>query len=200
MSTTATAFPPLHSHPSRSISASTALTHLQSYLSLVPTTPYLLPNAKLNANGPSAQSTSYSVILHNLQRVEAGLRGEWLAPVLDLEEEMGGAGVAALEKDGVVNREDQEDEEGWQELEEYQREQSIEVGDLGRRETGVAPEDEDAGQPMDIEVPEKVKTKTKKATETTTQPKKIDKEARKREKKERLKEEKKKKMAKAAAK
>ena len=51
--------------------------------------------------------------------------------------------------------------EGWQDIEEYQREQSIEIGEIGPRETGIGQE---ARRPL-------------------------DKEARKREKKERLKRE-----------
>ncbi|KFZ02510.1 hypothetical protein V501_09543 [Pseudogymnoascus sp. VKM F-4519 (FW-2642)] len=104
--------------------------------------------------------------MQHLRRVEAGLRGEWLAPVLDLEE----SGTAAA---AVVNGEEKGDAEmgteGWQDLDEYQREQSVEVGELGG-ETVVASEE---GVKAAVEV---------KASEAAGG--KQDKEARKRDKKE----------------
>jgi len=113
-------------------------------------------------DGPKAQSESASnLVIHNLKRVEAGLRGEWLAPSLELEAE-GMAGFESFPVTGNGNEGVEDDAgEGWQDIEEYQREQSIEIGEIGPRETGIGQE---ARRPL-------------------------DKEARKREKKERLKRE-----------
>ncbi|ESZ94951.1 hypothetical protein SBOR_4675 [Sclerotinia borealis F-4128] len=124
------AFPPHKSIPSIPVNQTIALKYLQEYLSLTSSTPYLLPNAKLEPTGPTIGSSNSSVTIHNLQRVEAGLRGEWLAPTLELEEEhaveiaqgaMQGSGGDTME----VN--------GWQDKEEFEREQSIEEGDVGAR-------------------------------------------------------------------
>jgi hypothetical protein len=110
--------------------------------------------------------------MHNLKRVEAGLRGEWLAPSLELEAE-GMAGFESFPVTGIGLEGGEDDAtEGWQDLEEYQREQSIEMGEIGPRETVIGERDE--ALPV-------INTKARKP---------IDKEARKREKKERLKREK----------
>ncbi|RAL68090.1 hypothetical protein DID88_008808 [Monilinia fructigena] len=82
------AFPPHKSIPSIPVNQTIALKYLQEYLSLTSSTPYLLPNAKLEPTGPTIGSSHSSVTIHNLERVEAGLRGEWLAPTLELRRKM----------------------------------------------------------------------------------------------------------------
>ncbi|PMD53781.1 uncharacterized protein K444DRAFT_540887 [Hyaloscypha bicolor E] len=133
------AFPPHHTIPSIPIPQEIALKFLSNYLEATKTSPYLLPNARLESSGPTAGSSASSVTIHNLRRVEAGLRGEWLAPTLDLEE--GIVTVAEGMDDGMnkgqaVNEEGEA--EGWMDLDEYQREQSIEGGEIGERLPGVA--------------------------------------------------------------
>lgn len=165
------AFPPVRSLQSIPISTTEALQRLQSYLEATKSNPALLPNATLQADGPKAQSESASnLVIHNLKRVEAGLRGEWLAPNLELEAE----GTAGFESFPVMGNgqegEDDDAGEGWQDLDEYQREQSIEMGEIGLRETGIGQEGEEA-LPV--------------SNKGARMP--LDKEARKREKKERLK-------------
>jgi hypothetical protein len=159
-----TSFPPHHSKPSQPISPSLALTHLQTYLTTANTNPSLLPSATLQPTGPIAPTDAASnLTIQHLQRVEAGLRGEWLAPVLDFAE--GGNDFVEDTKTGEGEGEKGDVEmgtDGWQDLDEYQRAQSEEVGELGG-ETVVASEEPSAAA---VEV---------KAT---------DKEARKREKKE----------------
>jgi hypothetical protein len=85
--------------------------------------------------------------------VEAGLQGEWLAPTFDLEE--GNVTVAEGMNDGTSKGQDvieEVEEEGWMDLDEYQREQSIEGGDLGDRLQGVAEEgDSDFEGPQVLE-------------------------------------------------
>jgi hypothetical protein len=161
------AFPPVRSLKSIPISTEEALQRLQSYLEASKSNPALLPNATLQVDGPKAQSESASnLVIHNLKRVEAGLRGEWLAPSLELEGDgMGGLGSLPVPGNGDVGEEDAIGEE-WQDLDEYQREQSIEIGEVGPRETGIGQEGEEA-VPVNIKV--------------------LDKEARKKEKKQRLK-------------
>ena len=165
------AFPPVRSLPSTPITTTEALQRLQSYLEATKSNPALLPNATLQADGPKARSESASnLVIHNLKRVEAGLRGEWLAPSLELEAE----GMAGFESFPVTGNgqgvgEGDDAGEGWQDLDEYQREQSIEMGEVGPRETGIGLEGEEALPVLNMEAGRR-----------------LDKEARKREKKERL--------------
>ncbi|TVY86841.1 hypothetical protein LAWI1_G007134 [Lachnellula willkommii] len=205
----ASAFPPHKSIPSIPAPQEIALKYLSAYLTSTTTHAHLLPNARLEASGPTAGSSS-SVTLHNLQRVEAGLRGEWLAPTLLLDGDGEGQGMGVGMDDGTVGK--GVGEEGWQDLEEYQREQSIEVGDVGGREAGRAvdlgrDEDEDEeveigagaeaagdGSEVDVEAPKakKVKTKHESANKVSNS---VDKGARKKEKKARQLEEKKQRTA-----
>ena len=77
----ADSFPPHNHHATKRISSSEALTLLSDYLHQAITDPSLHPNALLTENGPIAPSTGSAtgLILHNLERLEAGLRGEHLA-------------------------------------------------------------------------------------------------------------------------
>jgi hypothetical protein len=195
------AFPPHRAIPAVPISQDIALKFLSSYLEATKTSPHLLPNARLESSGPTAGSSASSVTIHNLKRVEAGLRGEWLAPTLDLEE--GKVTVAEGMDDGTnkgqyVNEE--AEGEGWMDLDEYQREQSIEGGEIGERLPGVAelgdsdfdgPEVEgnDKNEEGAVNPPKAKKIKVKHNVTPAKVTKPIDKEARKREKKERLKRE-----------
>ncbi|KAL3428308.1 hypothetical protein PVAG01_01817 [Phlyctema vagabunda] len=170
-----TAFPPQRSQDSVPIPVETALTYLQTYINATKTSPYLLPNARLELSGPSAGPAESSVTMHNLQRVEAGLRGEWLAPVLDLGEAVPVAtGVA--ETMGEQVDADKMETEGWQDLDEYQRQQEDIEGEIVPKATGA-----DIGV-ENAEAAEAPKVKNSK-----------DKEARKAEKKARQKEEQRKK-------
>jgi hypothetical protein len=195
------AFPPHRAIPSVPISQDIALKFLSSYLEATKTSPHLLPNARLESSGPTAGSSASSVTIHNLKRVEAGLRGEWLAPTLDLEE--GKVTVAEGMDDGTNKGQDVNEEaegEGWMDLDEYQREQSIEGGEIGERLPGVAElgdsdfdgpevEENDKNEEGAVNPPKAKKIKVKHNVTPAKVTKPIDKEARKREKKERLKRE-----------
>ena len=128
------------------------------------------------------------------------MRGEWLGPTLDLEE--GNVTVREGMDDGTnkgqaVNEEGEG--EGWMDLDEYQREQSIEGGEVGDRIHGVAEVgDSDFEAPRIIESNNEneelasahkatKKSKTKLPSVKVSKP--LDKQARKREKKERMKQE-----------
>lgn len=217
------AFPPHRSIPSIPVPPSTALTYLSSYLSAIPSNAYLLPNARLEASGPSAGSSN-PVTLHNLKRVEAGLKGEWLAPSLEINEGEG-IRVEGEGKDAEKGGMDGVTEGEWQDLEDYQREQTIENGEIGARQAGDALErgvdsevervvrkkandedDEFDGTREDSEIDTEAAPKAKKIKTThgslsetakTKTPK--DKEARKKEKKARHKEQKKQKEMKRKA-
>lgn len=129
------------------------------------------------------------------------MRGEWLAPTLDLEE--GKVTVAEGMDDGTNKGQDVNEEaegEGWMDLDEYQREQSIEGGEIGERLPGVAElgdsdfdgpevEENDKNEEGAVNPPKAKKIKVKHNVTPAKVTKPIDKEARKREKKERLKRE-----------
>lgn len=159
------AFPNYRSIPSVPVDTETAQKFLEAYLKATKSSPHLLPNAQLEAAGPTTGSSNSSVTMYNLERVEAGLRGEWLAPSLELGEN-NTADAQGLSNGTVTKGADTMDTEGWQDPDEYQREQDVLEGELG---------------PNDTEV------------EVESKPSVIDKEARKLEKKLRLKEEKKRK-------
>ena len=194
------AFPPHRAIPSVPISQDIALKFLSSYLEATKTSPHLLPNARLESSGPTAGSSASSVTIHNLKRVEAGLRGEWLAPTLDLESKVK---VAEGMDDGTnkgQNINEEAEGEGWMDLDEYQREQSIEGGEIGERLPGVAElgdsdfdgpevEENDKNEEGAVNPPKAKKIKVKHNVTPAKVTKPIDKEARKREKKERLKRE-----------
>ena len=192
------AFPPHRSIPSIPVTQDVALKYLQTYLEATKSSPHLLPNARLESSGPTVGTSSSSVTMHNLQRVEAGLRGEWLAPSLDLEEN--NVKVAKGMDDGTNTGEGGEGDhmqvDGWQDLHEYQREQSIEEGDIVPSQTAVAQDGE--GETLEIneqQLPQLKKAKGNHGDVIATEerPKKAkDKEVRKQEKKARHKEQKKK--------
>jgi hypothetical protein len=186
------AFPPHKTLASVPVTQEIALKFLSTYLEATKSTPYLLPNARLEPSGPTAGATSSATTVRNLERVQAGLRGEWLAPVLDLSEDRIGVGI-------VQSLEGQEGDkmevDGWQDLDEYQREQSIEEGEVGPRQSGVAQEGDSEFEGRvnvevaDEETPRAKKIKTKHVGGMNGKAAKLDKKA---AKKLRLKEEKKK--------
>jgi hypothetical protein len=164
MNSNMVAFPPHKSHPSQPVSTDVALKLLQAYLEASSSSPHLLPNATLQATGPTAQSDiSSNLSIHNLQRVEAGLRGEWLAPSFELDEGAPvDAAVAEIDDPMAGVRAEEEKakrlaEEGWQDLDEYQREQSDVEGEVAPRSTAIGQEGEQAvPMEVEVEVPERI--------------------------------------------
>lgn len=151
------AYPPQRHLPSVPVSQETALSILQAYLTAATTTPHLLPNSVLTPTGPTAQDAESNLTIHNLKRVEAGLRGEWLAPELEIGGNVAGAQQeidAAVESKVEEDKDAQMGADGWQSLEEYQREQSDIEGEIGARmpTSRNVPEDQEEGA-MDVDVP-----------------------------------------------
>lgn len=187
-------YPPYRAHSSHQLSIEAAQSLLSTYLTESESSPHLHPDALLSTAG--VQFSTHGgpmggLVLHNLRRVEAGLRGERLAPdpepesddrVLDGLIEESGAKLQGKSWKRKLN----DVEEGWQDLEEFQREQGrVEVGEIGDRSNFV--EDGSAESPV----------------LATGSAGKVDKEARKKAKKEREQEKKRKraeeKQRKAAA-
>lgn len=152
---------------------------------------HLHPDALITPTGVQFSSHGGSVggvVLHNLRRVAAGLRGEHLEPEPTPEpEERPEEGKKKRSKGGEeVEAAPVVAEEEWQDLEEYEREQEgVEVGEIGERDNFVAsggevPDvDTTAGAEDSEAVGEKRKSKVDKSD---------SKEARKKAKKEREKE------------
>ncbi|KAL8706458.1 MAG: hypothetical protein Q9201_000513 [Fulgogasparrea decipioides] len=137
------AYPPIRHHSSQRISTHRAQQLLAQYLEDTITDASLHPNALLTENGPvNPASGSTGLVLHNLKRVEAGLRGEHLSADLTFKN-FGGEGLPDLLTNGVSNRprEGEESqnrtgqnfEEDWQDKDEYEREQAIVQGELEER-------------------------------------------------------------------
>lgn len=139
-----TANPPLLKHTTRRIPSSAALNLISSYLLASTTNPSLHPDALLTESGPLASSTD-GLTLHNLRRIEAGLRGDNLGADLTFSK-FGGQGLPDLQagtpgpisgtgrRGGVTGEKGAAEEEGWQDREEFEREQEVVVGGGGRGE------------------------------------------------------------------
>jgi hypothetical protein len=195
------AFPPHRLGASVPVNQEIALKFLSKYLEAAKTSPHLLPNAKLDPSGPTAGSSSSSVTIHNLQRVEAGLKGEWLAPTLDLEEN--NVPMAEGMDDGVNQGQGAQSggEDGWMDLDDYQRAQSVDGGEIEEGGAQLARNGEDSDlederehkgrDGEDEKVAPGVKTPKKKFDGVAKSPaaKPLDKAARAKAKKLRLKEE-----------
>lgn len=121
--------------------------------------------------------------MHNLRRVAAGLRGEYLEPEATPEPEADdkwGTKEATLAKENVETEVavEQAAQEGWQDLSEYEREQGVEVGEIGDRSNFVG----SGGDAPDVQATGEEVGEKRKLTAAE------DKEARKKAKKERNKE------------
>lgn len=215
-STAFSAYPPHRHRHTTHILPSTAVSLLSAYLVASTQDASLHPNALLSESGPkAAASTSSSksrgagagsrggLVLHNLRRVEAGLRGEYLGAgaevgfrrgLLEGENEGGedderrlstslrnggvreaNTAAAASTRGGL---EEGEGEFEWQDREEFEREQVVVGGGaLGEKEMEVERRDREVDE---VEVPRVKETKSS-----------GDKEERKRRKKEKRKKEKK---------
>lgn len=142
----AACYPPIHHNRTEHITTSAALSSLSAYLEATTTDPSLHPNALLTEGGPTTQSLGANVglVLHNLKRVEAGLKGEHLGADLTFEN-FGGQGLpdlmgedaiaGATEKPiGEMERQGQTLEGEWQEKEEFERQQEMVQGEIGERD------------------------------------------------------------------
>ncbi|KAL9587373.1 MAG: hypothetical protein Q9212_000300 [Teloschistes hypoglaucus] len=138
-----TALPPTNHHDGQRITTHRAQQLLARFLDQTATDASLHPNALLTENGPITPSSgSTGLVLHNLKRVEAGLRGQHLAADLSFKA-FGGEGLPNLMGNGTLDGdltkqhgkegEIQDFQEDWQDKDEYEREQAIEQGEIGQR-------------------------------------------------------------------
>lgn len=177
--------PPHRLIASKPITTADASTLLQTYITHSEAHPHLHPDALITPTGVAFSSHGGpmgGVVMHNLRRIAAGLRGEYLEPepTPEPEEEGGAEGEKAWKgKKGQGTKTTFTDAEAgavqieWQDKEAYEREQGeVEIGEVGERTNIV----QDGGEEPEVEV---TGEKRKGGDE------KLDKEARKRAKKER---------------
>lgn len=173
--------PPTHRLiSSKPVSTADASTMLQTYISHSEAHPHLHPDALITPTGVTFSShggPTGGVVMHNLRRIAAGLRGEYLEPepTPEPETEEGAEGEKAWNgKKGKGKKTTFTDVEvEWQDKEAYEREQGeVEIGDIGERTNIV----KDGGEEPEVEV-----TGEKRKGGDA----KLDKEARKKAKKER---------------
>ncbi|KAF1950740.1 hypothetical protein CC80DRAFT_225871 [Byssothecium circinans] len=179
---------PPHRHiSSKPISRANASKLLEKYLANSEAHPHLHPDALITPTGVTFSSHGGpigGVVMHNLRRVAAGLRGEYLEPEAtpEPEEQDGGAAYQKGRKgkrkaaDADVTGGAQEE---WQNMSEFEREEGqVEVGEVGDRTNVV----QEGGEVPEIEVAAGAEESAKKRKPDEG---KVDKEARKKAKKER---------------
>jgi len=159
---------------------------LETYLSNSERHPHLHPDALITPTGVTFSSHGGpmgSVVMHNLRRVAAGMRGEFLEPEKTPEPEEDEASAKTFSgkkrKDFSTVTDDD-----WQDKAEYEAEQGgIEVGEIGDRTNVV----QEGVEEPEVQVTGGAEEGAKKRK--TEEREKMDKEARKLAKKERAKQE-----------
>ncbi|KAK4697959.1 hypothetical protein P7C71_g195, partial [Lecanoromycetidae sp. Uapishka_2] len=164
-----TAYPPHRLHASKPISVTEALNLVSAYLSATATDPSLHPNALHTDNGPIVPSagSNTGLVLHNLRRVEAGLRGEQLGPDPITqgfgEEDVGMTEVGMPREERVAGQPDLEMEGEWQDKEQYEREQDVVQGEIGERNNAEGQSRREGGKVPKIRAPrEKISAEDRK--------------------------------------
>lgn len=91
-------------------------------------------------------------MLHNLKRVEAGLRGEYLGPEIWFEETKNRRERKQGDVEGSVKSKEGVAEEEWQDRGEFERAQEVEAGDIG--DSGAEAAKDNAGAVPVLKVPD----------------------------------------------
>ena len=195
-------FPPYREHASRPVAPSEALSLIQAYLAASASDASLHPNALLTEQGPvsATAGSDIGLVLHNLRRLEAGLRGEHMEADPNLEK-FGATKESTTEGPGIGTSRALEDlpegqfvdgdvgVEGWQSKEDFERKQKIVRGaDEGTPAASMMKDvPQVVGTKVGKEVPQVVGTKVGKEV-SKEERKKAKKEKRKGEKRERAEE------------
>ncbi len=150
------AYPPLRHHSTIRVPPARALALLSSYLTASTIDASLHPDALLTESGPIGTSagSSTGLTLHNLRRVEAGLKGENLGADLTFQK-FGGQRLPDLHlafgTGGKGEGRGAQRDEEWQDREEFERQQVVVDGGFGEKEVQFEEMHRDAGG--DVEVP-----------------------------------------------
>ena len=169
----ATPYPPHVRHGDQAASPQEALSIIQQYLSNSESKPWLHPDALLSERGPQFAGTiSGGLTMHNLRRVEAGLRGERMVPTVTDTDDAGlfegdvdalvetispyptvAQAPEKMDKNSRRQRTQTKQNAGlpksseWEDMDNYRRHQDIVQGEMGQRDTGVADTSEAATVP-----------------------------------------------------
>ena len=170
--------PPYRHISSKPISLTDASQILGRYLVNSESHPHLHPDALITPTGVTFSShggPTGGVVMHNLRRVAAGLRGEYLEPEATPEPEELDEGSAKSK--GEKGRRKAAAEEEWQTMSEFEREEGqVEVGEVGEERTNFVQQGGDvAGMEVTAGAEEDEGGQKRKSDEGA-----IDKEARKR--------------------
>ena len=137
-----TSFPPHRLCPKSRVSTAEALALVSGYLEKANHDYSLHPNAFLTERGPELlySNANTGLVLHNLKRLQAGLKGEHLAAEVDLGKVAEDVTILANEPDVTAGK--QADTKGemhfeWQDLTEYEQEQQELDGEIGPETTGL---------------------------------------------------------------
>ncbi|KAL8970931.1 MAG: hypothetical protein Q9183_001289 [Haloplaca sp. 2 TL-2023] len=142
------AFPPVVHHSSQQVSTGQAQKLLADFLQRTTTDTSLHPNAHFTPHGPVNPSGdgSTGIVLHNLKRIEAGLRGEHLSADVLFQNLGEGVSDHIATNGGRAEEQGQQPEQefidDWQDKEEYEREQGVEQGEVGPRNHAVEHENQ----------------------------------------------------------
>ncbi|KAL6709712.1 hypothetical protein ACN47E_001140 [Coniothyrium glycines] len=177
--------PPFRHISSQAISVDAASSILETYLHNSESHPHLHPDALITPTGVTFSSHGGpmgGVVMHNLRRVAAGLRGEYLEPEATPEPE-GDGDDAAFEKKGRKGkgaRKGAQTEE-WTDTATYAEEEGlgIETGEIGDRSNFV----QEGGEEPEVEATQGGKKRKGDAKGEVND--KLDKAARKKAKKDR---------------
>jgi hypothetical protein len=180
--------PPSRKLDSTPISVADASRMLETYITNSESHPHLHPDALVTPTGVAFSSNGGpmgSVVMHNLRRVAAGLRGEFLEPEKtpepeENEDEYAGKKFNKKRKGSTTQ------DDGWVNKDVYERDQGfVEIGDVGDRSNFV----QEGGEEPEVQVTEGAQEegakKRKKDGEAGQGDAGMDKEARKKAKKER---------------
>ena len=142
------AFPPVVHRSSQQVSTGQAQKLLANFLKRTTTDASLHPNAHLTPHGPVNPSGdgSTGIVLHNLKRIEAGLRGKHLSADVLFQDLAEGMSDHIATNGGRAESQGQQPEQefvnDWQDKEEYEREQGVEQGEVGPRNNAVEHENQ----------------------------------------------------------
>jgi hypothetical protein len=141
MSATSRMPPPHRVHAPAGLTADDALGRLSAYLEAAEQQPHLHPDARLTVSGVEFNTAGAAggVVLHNLRRLQAGLRGELLQPEPDpeLEADVEMADAEPAGDDARLDAQIAARAFAAQEGREEEEEAGDEIGELGDRSNAV---------------------------------------------------------------
>ena len=143
-----TAFPEHRKHSTSRVSNIEALSLISQYLEKAENDSSLHPNTQLTENGPIVpfSNAATGLVLHNLKRLEAGLKGEHIMADADLGHVANGLTILPKEADVAAGKDAERHgnmQLDWQDMSEFEQEQQELEGDIGPRTTGLGMVDED---------------------------------------------------------